>query len=220
MSEYDLLDEQTRLGDDAEATGVYLHELGNVLNNILLDAKLMQRDVPAEVANRLKDSCDLITESANQLKQLAQYRQRCRTAPYKVNIHEQIIAAIDSEHSNHVRFEHTDDLPAIIATVSDVDRVLRLSLKNALSISSDDDAVVVTGQQEDDHVLVEMRIAKPHCAVEQIPFLLMPFHYEPERWDNLEAAVCQNLMRRMNGRLSVRGDESFGLTIQLQWPCA
>src|SRR4051794_33393240 len=78
----DLLAEETGLADAGEATGVFLHELGNVLNNLLLIARLMQRQLPEEFRSRLGESCRLISEVAGQMQQLAKFRQTRRSPPY------------------------------------------------------------------------------------------------------------------------------------------
>src|SRR3954451_20260029 len=82
----DLLAEEMAVADAGEAASVFLHELGNVLNNLLLNARLMQRQLPEEFRDRVGESCKLISGVAVQMQHLANFRQTRRTTPYPVDL--------------------------------------------------------------------------------------------------------------------------------------
>src|SRR5438105_4901778 len=82
----DLLTEEMALADGGEAASVFLHELGNVLNNLLLNARLMQRQLPEEFRDRVGESCKLIGGVAVQMQHLAKFRQTRRSPPYSVDL--------------------------------------------------------------------------------------------------------------------------------------
>jgi signal transduction histidine kinase len=217
----DVTVEEMALADAAEATGIFLHELGNVLNNLLLTARLLQRDLPAEYNNRLDDSCRLIGEVAVQMQQLARYRHAHRVLSYPVDVGRLTREAVENVggQAPGVSLVISGDEPPLVAgTVADMRRIVRLLLQNALAVSSRNKPVRVTLDSDSERVRLVIEDSGPSLEPDRLLRLLTPFHEELRPGQNqLELAVCQNLVRRLDGRLELEAVSGGGVRFVAVW---
>lgn len=215
----DLLAEETILADAGEAAGVFLHELGNVLNNLLLSARLMQRQVPEEAQERLAESCRLITQVAGQMQQLAKFRQGRRVLPYPVDLNVVVRAVLKEVGGKSSRVElDLVDAPALVAvTAADLGRVVRFLLQNALAVTGEKKPVVLRTTSGPEQIRLVIEDGGPPLEDAQMRLLFEPFaNLRPEQ-NHLELAVCKNLVRRMNGQLAADA-LTDGVRFTASWP--
>src|SRR5688572_14253618 len=118
------LAEEIALADAGEATGVFLHELGNVLNNLYLSAKLMLRQLPEEYRPRLEDSCKAINAIAGQLRQLNDFRQGRRTLPYLVDLNALVQQVVAEHKSADIETDLDGSLTPLPGITADLKRIV------------------------------------------------------------------------------------------------
>lgn len=215
------LAEETGLADAAEATGVVLHELGNVLNNILLDTKLLQRKFPEEHRERLAETWRLITTISEQMQELNQFRHSRRGHPYPVNLHEVIQNCVndldDGEEIINLHLGHIN--PVVMATETDVFRVCRLLFKNAVSVSGKHGfPLVVRTEKETNFIHLIVEISGLGIKEQDLPHLFEPFASIVPEWNPLEMAICKNLLQRGQGQIQAKSTDLGFLQILLCWP--
>lgn len=202
------LAEQAALADAGEAAGVFLHELGNVLNNILLQARLMQQDAPPELQPRLADTCKNISQTAQHMKYLAQFRQARRIRPYAVDLNETLRGAAAA-------LDLAADLPPILSTLADLKRLLDLLLRNA---ATGDQKPNLTTGSEGDQVNLRVRCAGIQVSDDDMPSLFEPFKRIGSVPNGLELAICRELVRRARGQMAAERDEQGRLCYLISWP--
>jgi signal transduction histidine kinase len=215
-----LLSEETNLADAGEAAGVFLHELGNVLNNLLLSARLLQRQLPDEFHEQTTESCRLISEVAGQMQQLAKFRQGRRTIPYPVDLHALVRDVIaDCGQASRVMTDLASDPAQVLATTADVRRLLRLLVQNALAVSAPDQAVSVRTLAGPKELQLVVEDNGPTLDAEQLRMMFEPFQYLRSGQSPLDLAICKNLVRRGNGQLEANlRPGGQGLRITASWP--
>ncbi len=213
-----LLSEETAIADGSEAAGVFLHELGNVLNNLLLSARLMQRQLPDEFRERMTESCQLISAAANQMQQLARFRQSRRIPSYPLDLISLVHATIGEFPAQRVQMEPTETSAMVTGTVAEVRRVVRLLLMHALTASDERSVVRVWTERGPEHIRLIVEDRGPNLPPGQLPQLFEPFqHLRPGQ--SLELSICKNLMRRMSGQLDAEVCPSGeGLRFIASWP--
>lgn len=192
--------EQTALADAGEASAVFLHELGNMLNNILLQAKLMQQEAPANLQPRLAQTCKHIMHSAQNMKHLAQFRQSRRATPYPVDLNAVIIDAVTG---SNVRLDLEAELPPIKGSVADVKRLVKLLIHNARQADADTHLVAISTALQDGELTLRVQSDNLRVDEQVLPQLFEPFRQLGGKPDSLELAICRELVRRMRGQLSV-----------------
>jgi len=210
---HDELMEQTALADAGEANAVFLHELGNTLNNVLLQAKLMQQSASPELQPRLADTCKHILNAAQHMKHLAQFRQSRRTKPYAVDLNGVVECVA---RSAQVRLELAEGLPPLKSTVSDLKRVVSLLVKNATSTGAPTEPVGVATSGKGDQVCLLVQSNGMQVDAEALPQLFDPFHAPGRLPDSLELSICRELMRRMRGQLTA-DLQPAGLAYTASW---
>jgi signal transduction histidine kinase len=217
----DAVAEEMALADSGEATGVFLHELGNVLNNLLLTARLLQRDLPPEYSHRLDDSCRLIGEVAAEMQQLARYRHAHRVASYPVDVGQLTREIVDQLGSQAPRVSLVisgEQPPLVAGTVADMCRIVRLLLQNALAVSGRNKPVQVTLDGGSEQVRLIIEDSGPSVDQDRLLQLCTPFHEELRPGQNqLELAICQNLIRRLDGRLELEAIAGGGVRFAAAW---
>lgn len=210
----DELAEQTALADAGEATGVFLHELGNLLNNLLLSARLLQRQLPEEFQPRLVETCQLITETAGQMQQLAKYRQLQRIEPYPVDLN--ALATEVATGASNVQLECADSLPKLPATRAEIKRIVRLLIANAHR--AHDDMVRMHTWSNADHLGFTIEYGGPIRTAEQMQHYFEPFSNVRGSENNLELAMAKNVVRRLGGQLQAEALPEGGVRLIASWP--
>ncbi len=211
-------EENVVLADGGEAAAVFLHELGNVLNNLLLSNRLMQRQLPEEHASRLTESCRLVSEIAGHMQQLARYRQTQRIAPYPVDVNG-LVHQLADEQGESIHLEGDQEPALVQATAADLRRLLRLLVQNALAVS-EKKPIRVELQRDAQQVRLSIEDNGPPVRDDQLPLLFEPFQ-QPLRpgQSQLELAVCRNVVRRQGGQLEAAKTPG-GLRWTVTWPAA
>jgi signal transduction histidine kinase len=200
------LQEQTAAADVAEAFGVFLHELGNVLNNVILDLRLLEREIPEAARGRLASVGQLLASVPSQLvAPLMRYRHGRRAAARPVDLN-RLAGRIAERARRDGAAVHTDlapDLPPVAATPGGLGRVLRLLLSNALAVTpAARGPVALRTRREGEGVRLCVEDGGPPVSPEALPQLFEPFLAVRAGQNGLELAVCRSLVRRLQGNLS------------------
>src|SRR5262249_36378619 len=199
------LQEQTAGADVAEAFGVFLHELGNVLNNVILDLRLLEREIPEAARGRLPSVSQLVGGVPGQLgSRLRRSRQGRRAAAGPVDLNRLACRIVEQARQGGAAV-HTDlapDLPPVAGTPGSLGRVVRLLLSNALAVTpASRGPVALRTRREGDGVRLCVEDGGPPVSPAGLPQLSEPFLTARAGQNGLELAVCKNLVRRLHGRL-------------------
>jgi signal transduction histidine kinase len=214
------LAEQTAGADVAEAFGVFLHELGNVLNNVVLDLRLLEREVPEEARARLKEVSLLVGSVPTALvAPLMRYRQERRAPPRPLDLNRVACRAVERvrREGAAVRVQLAPDLPPVAGTPAGLGRVVRLLLTNALAITpAGRGPVALSTRREGDAVQLCVEDGGGPVAPEALAQLFEPFAMPRPGQNSLELAVCKTLLRRLQGNLTASsGPEGVSFVAEL-----
>lgn len=212
--------EQQRMADAGEAAAVFLHDLGNALNNVLLDNRLLQRELPAEHQDRLTESCNIIIETAKQMQQLAEYRQERRPDPYPVELNNALneFAATNSNWDGRIEIHSAENQLYVLSTITDLERVFRLLVDNILRMVGDEGTLVLTVTESDQSALLEFRTSDFTPTSEELAEMFVPFLPKSVPQNSLEMTVCQNIIRRMKGTIRPAQGDPDGFTLHITLP--
>ncbi len=198
------LAEQTRSGDVAEAFGVFVHELGNVLNNLVLDARLLEPHVTHGGRGRLAQLNRLAGGVPKMLGHMYRFRQGRRTPPGPVDLNRitaEVMEAFGPDGAA-VHAELAPGLPPVEATPGGLSRLVRLLLGHALAVTPPPAGPVrVRTEHQGEHVRLTVEDGGPPVAPEALPHLFEPFAAPRHGQSNLELAICKTLVRRLQGKL-------------------
>ncbi len=216
------LAEQTLLADAGEAAAVFLHELGNVLNNILLDTKLLQGDLPDEHHERLGVTCELITETARKMKALADYRQRCRPQAYTVDLASAISdAAVSSGAEPFTKIQLSPGQLLVVGSMADIKRLFRLLLEDALAEkSSDQGCIAIVASHGEKGIEIRLEHDGPVVNDEELRNVFEPYQTGRKAEAAARLAICQNLVRHTGGTINVQSRSKGGRVFQIRLPQA
>ena len=212
------LHEETLIADVGEATAVYMHELGNALNNILLDLRLLQRELPEEHKQRLAESCNIVVDTAKQMQQVAQYRQGSRVQQYPVDLCK-LISELVSEN-NRVHYSAPDFPVRILATISGTKRVIRLLLENLVKSLSPENSLDIVLDVENESAILQLFSPESEIDDDSLLSLFNAFPIRESPCHSLELAVCKNLIRKMNGSIDIQKNEPDGVMIRVSFALA
>ncbi|MGE3803944.1 MAG: ATP-binding protein [Gemmataceae bacterium] len=197
-----LLCEERNKGDVAECASVFHHELGNTLNNLMLDAAALERELDGNGSPRIKEIKQTVACFAEQMKLFLQYRHARRTAAYPVDLHEILRGAV-RDLGGPIQLDLADDVPHIPGTASDLTRLVRLLLSNARACGNGQPGhIVVHTERQGQNVLLTVTAPGPQLSVEEWRRVFEPFEDVAEGINGLELAVCRSLARRFQGKLS------------------
>jgi signal transduction histidine kinase len=208
------LAEQIALADAGEAAAVFLHELGNVLNNILLQARLMQHEAPPALQQRLAETCKHISQTALHMKYLAQFRQGRRIRPYPLDVNDVVRSLVPA----HAQADLTSDATSIMCTVADLKRTILLLLRNAGADKSQ--TISVATRREGDQVSLRIDCAGLTATDDELAHLFDPFRGSGLKPDGLELAICKELVRRARGQIIADRNDRGNLVYIATWPGA
>jgi signal transduction histidine kinase len=215
------LQELTGAADVSEAFGVFVHELGNVLNNIVLDVRLLERQVPDEARGRLAEVARLAGSVPGLLGQLTHFRQARRPAARPVDLNRVAADVVErlGRSGAAVRLELAADLPPVTGTPAVLGRLVRLLVGNALAVTPPAAGpVCVRTERAGEQVRLCVEDGGPPVPDEALHLLFEPFVTAREGQSGLELAVCKAAVRRLLGSLDAVNRPGGGLTFVAELP--
>ena len=215
------LQELIGAADVAEAYSVFLHELGNVLNNLVLDVRLLEREIPESARGRLTEIGRLAGSVPSLVTHLTRYRQarRPRQQPVDLNDVAARVVAKLAQAGAAVQAELAPDLPPVPGTPVGMGRLVRLLLTNALAVTPPSALPVrLRTEPGGEGVRLFVEDGGPPVPEGDLPHLFEPFTTTREGQNNLELAICKALLRRLFGTLEASNRPEGGVTFLAELP--
>lgn len=217
-----ILQEERKLADAGEAAGVFLHEIGNLLNNLLLDSKLMQRELPAEFHERLAENCTIITKTAKDMQKLAAYRQSCRTVPYATDLQDAIDHAWNDlgESVGTIKKQIKPKHIHILAAQADLQRFFRCAFAVLQSRATEESEIHIDAQSNDGQLSLEIHAEKleVHDSKEDDWFEL--FSENQPQGMGLHLAICRSIARRCRAQFKLETNDERSMRMLMHFPTA
>ncbi len=186
-------------GDIAEAVSPVLHEVGNLLNTMVLEAGNLER----QASNELRPGFQKIRQCGRQLAallhQFAGYRSSKSPRPYPVDLHDVLRAAAQELDSGAARLELVlAPEPALVAgSIGQLRLLVRLLLANVgRATAVDGGRVTVRTACQDGHVTLTVEDEGPSLPEGYSESPLGPVR---DGESAFELAACQSVVRRLHG---------------------
>lgn len=216
------LSEEESIGDIAEAVGPLLHELGNLLNTIVLQVSTLEREVPEEAKPRLHSIREAGRTAAKHLRQFSNFRSSKYPSPYPLDLNailKEVIAQIQPGKVE-VDLQLASNPLTVQGSEAEWTRLVRLLLQNSLrSLPTEGGKVTLQTHQQDEQVILSLRDNGPQIAEGKSSRMFDPFHPPRENYQGFEMASCESLARRLRGHIRLENSPG-GLTVILEIPVA
>jgi signal transduction histidine kinase len=224
----------------ADLTDVVAHEFNNILNNILLHlAILEQGGLPTELRGETGLIRQKGLQAAAMVKKLQQLsrRQHPQLEPLDLNAVVRTtvetlgepadssgIIPLRAEGSSHrsaptigVRLELAEDLPPVLATWSDVKRLLEVLLRNAVASSTvAGPPIVVRTAAAANKQTLAVSDTGPEVPAEELRQLFEPFATTRHGSDGLRLAIAKAVARRLQGTLRAENQPEGGVAFVVE----
>jgi signal transduction histidine kinase len=205
-----------------EAFGVFMHELGNALNNLILDISLLARQAPAGAAERIEQIRRSGFQIAETARQIHAYRAGRRSPGYPVDLNQVIRQVVQEPDLRDAlpKVELGKDLPAVSGAASACKHLVRFLLNHAIAVVDRRPGQVSVRTSEDGaQVVLAIEDHGPAVPAEWLPQLFEPFVTVREGGNSIELAVCQSLAKRLQASIEVAAQAEGGLRWLVRFPC-
>lgn len=207
-----------KLATQADMIGPVGHELRNIFNTISLQAVVLSRRVPPEHRATVEELRHAVLEADKMLNILGNYR-RSLDPPEEVVDLNHLLRLFENEWQSQgvvVTIEHEQPTPTLPANSFDIERLIRLSVANALphtqpirlSIRSDEDECVLLCVWDDG----------PTAEVPRLQDFFDPFVPARPGEQSLERAACESIVKRMGGSIWPENVAEGGFAINIRLP--
>lgn len=197
-----------------ELTAVVAHDINNVLNNIVLQAAILEAQAP-----RLAAPLAIVTHLGNDAaRMLRRLQHLCLPpeppAPLDVN---RMVRETASRFAA-VRLDLAPDLPPAQGTEAGLRRLLGLLLLPTTYAAPTGGTALVRSQASGRHVLLRVEDTGPPLTTNELERLFEPFAVTRPGGGGWELAACKGLARRMRATIHGERSESGGLamTVEMQ----
>lgn len=218
-----------------DVLGVVAHDLGNPLNNILLQAAVLRRrhrDQP-----RTQESLDAIEESARRMQRMIQdlldfarmevgrlsVALRRVSAPQVVTDAFEAQQALAAEAAIELHLDLASDLPDVLADPDRLLQVFQNLIGNALKFTPPGGRVTVTAAPRGGEVLFSVTDTGIGIAEEHIPRLFDRF-WQAKRGETrgagLGLSIAKGVVEAHRGRIWVESEPGVGSTFFFTIPAA
>lgn len=213
------LAEQQALGDLAETIGPVLHEMGNVLNHVVLELGALERQIPAEHREKVKRVRQLGRSFVTMMTQYANYRSGVPGKPYPVAWPELLrqVSTELTERIGPVQLDLPDALPPVWSTRIVIERLFRLLLLHFSAAAASPAPLHIRAEVVPDKVRLHLERQPQTIPEEWLPHFFEPFFPERAIQTNMELAACHGMVHRMRGNLDIVPAPS-GLRLALELP--
>jgi two-component system C4-dicarboxylate transport sensor histidine kinase DctB len=215
------LTEQTAAADVADAFSVFVHELGNVLNSLVLDVRLLERHVAEEGRGRLAGMSRLASGVPQMLGHVYRFRQGRRLPPGPLDLNRVALRVVEAlaRTGARVQVELAPELPLIEGTAGALSRLVRLLLAQALAVTpASAEPVILRSACTGDLVRLTVEDRGPCLAAEALAQLFEPFVTLRAGQSGLELAICKSLVRRLQGTLEAVNRPEGGVAFVAELP--
>jgi signal transduction histidine kinase len=210
--------EQVALGDLAETIGPVLHEMGNVLNHVVLELGALERQIPPEQREKAQKIRQLSRTFVTMLSQYANYRSSKQTKPYPVELATILrqVSADLAEQIGPVQLDLPETLPPVWSSRSSIERLVHLLLLHFAATDASKTPIIICAETPPDKL--RLRLEKAAAIPEAwLPHFFEPFFPEREIQHNMELAACHGMVRRLRGNLEITSSPA-GTRLTLELP--
>lgn len=210
------LQEQNAYNDIAEAVSPVMHALGNLVNNMALEASTLQIKAPPEFTPGFQSIRETARAVGDMLQHFADFRYSKYPPCYGVDVNE-IIGQILAEmglHDVNVESRLTEKLPPVAGSVIQIRNLVRLVVANALRVSmSQPPKITIYTQLAEEGVCFSVGDNGPPFPKEaNLADRFEPLGPAREGESSFELAACKGIVRRLGGEITATNHKKRGMT--------
>ncbi|MBF0328554.1 MAG: hypothetical protein HQL10_05315 [Nitrospirae bacterium] len=201
------------------------HEIGNPMTSIFSFVQLLREN---EEDTFKKESLDTIYFHVNRvseiLKQLSGFSRMPAGEPKECRINEVIDTSLnliqyDKKAKNvTIKKDLGNDIPVLTLDGNQLSQVFVNLILNAFDAIVDEGILEVKSHLLGDNVLIEFRDTGIGISKSDLARIFDPFHTTKEKGTGLGLAVSYNIIKKMNGTLSVESEQGKGTTFIITIP--
>lgn len=201
------------------------HEIGNPLTSIFSFIQILRE---MEDDSFKKESLETIYFHINRiseiLKQISGFSKMPAGEPKECHINEVIETSInliqyDKKAKNiSIVKELSPSLPEVIADVNQLSQVFVNLTLNAIDAMPDGGTLTVRSMLRENDITIEFEDTGTGVPREELPKIFDPFYTTKEKGTGLGLAVSYNIIKKMNGTLTVESELGKGTTFTITIP--
>jgi signal transduction histidine kinase len=235
------------LANVGELVGPLAHEFNNILNTLLLQTAVLGAKAPKELRADLATIRQQGNSLAALVKQVQQYRRALQPKDQHVDLN-RILKAVTEELSRNeleastrilprilvseqtaqpsqpdresvnVRLALAPKLPPVLGSVSDLKRLFRFLLRNAVAVVPPGGTVSVRTELLPGKVFAAVEDTGPSISPQLLAQLFEAGLLSREGTNSLELTACKNLVKRLQGSIRAENRADGGVAILLELP--
>lgn len=202
------------------------HEIGNPLTSIFSFVQILREMEDGDEFKR--DSLETISFHINRisgiLKQLSGFTKMPGGELKPCSVNQIIDTSLDliqyDKKAKNVAItrELAGELPDIVADANQLSQVFVNLVLNAIDAMPDGGTLTVTSRARDSIVSIQFRDTGTGIRKEDIGKIFDPFYTTKEKGTGLGLAVSYNIIKKMNGLLTVESEPGKGTTFSIMLP--
>jgi signal transduction histidine kinase len=210
------------LASAGELAGVMAHEFSDFLNMILLQIAVLEYRLPD---SEREDLAEVRRHGHRASELVSLFQQHRKTQPRSqapIDLAELVRGVVErlrrdmAETVGTVELDLAEGVPPVRGAVSDVRRLVRFLVANALRVASHKGRVVVATESAGGAARLRVEDDGPAVSESQLGHLFTPAS-KREGVDALEMAACRSLARRLRGRLSAEARPEGGVRVVMEF---
>ncbi|TAN44697.1 MAG: sensor histidine kinase [Nitrospirae bacterium] len=201
------------------------HEIGNPMTSIFSFVQILRE---SEEDKFKKDSLDTIYFHVNRvseiLKQLSGFSKMPAGEPKECHINEVIETSLnliqyDKKAKNvTIKKDLADNIPVLTLDGNQLSQVFVNLILNAFDAIMDDGSLEVRSYVSNGNVVIAFRDTGVGISKSDLARIFDPFHTTKEKGTGLGLAVSYNIIKKMNGTLTVESEQGKGATFLITLP--
>ena len=201
------------------------HEIGNPLTSVFSFVQILREMEQDEFK---KDSLQTIYFHVNRisetLKQLSGYSKMPTVESRQCQVNDVIETSVNLIQYDKrakdisIKKDLSDNLPSACADENQLSQVFVNLILNALDAMPDGGSLIVRSYEKDSSVIIEFEDTGIGIPKENLMKIFDPFYTTKEKGTGLGLAVSYNIIKKMDGSLSVESEEGQGTTFTVKIP--
>jgi signal transduction histidine kinase len=217
--------QQEWLADLGELVGPVAHEVNNFLNSLLLHLAVLDQEASEDTQAELAEIRRQGTEISAMLRTLQEYQNVRQSAPAVVDlnavIRQTVLELQGATAGPRIALELTPDPLAVVACFTDLRRLCRFLVKNAITAAIERAGSVTIGTEgASDKGILRVEDTGPAISQVKLTQIFEPHLKGRPGTNTLELAACQTLVLRLQGSVRAESGPEFGLRISVSLPLA
>jgi PAS domain S-box-containing protein len=204
------------------------HEIGNPLTSIFSFVQILKESEEDQFKRESLETVHFhINRISGILKQLSGFTKMPKGETKECHINEIIEASIDIIHFDKKAkgISIVRDLSADLSNytcIGDSNQLSQVFVNltlNAIDSMPDGGKLTVRSRRQDDNVIVQFEDTGIGIQKEALPKIFDPFYTTKEKGTGLGLAVCYDIIKKMNGTITVESEVGKGSTFTITIPC-